>query len=104
MAIRVYNKTSAGRRFASVNLQSAVTKKKPQKSLLSPKSKTGGRNHSGKITQRHIGGGAKQRYRLIDFGRTKLEEVGKVIGIEYDPNRSANIAIKNAATSSPPSA
>jgi len=93
MAIRVYNKTSAGRRFASVNLYSEVTKKKPQKSLLSPKSKTGGRNHSGKITQRHIGGGAKQRYRTIDFGRSKLEAVGKVIGVEYDPNRSANIAL-----------
>lgn len=93
MAIRIYKKTSAGRRNASVNLFSEVTKFKPEKTLLAPKSKTGGRNHSGKITTRHIGGGAKQRYRLIDFKRSKLEVAGKVIGIEYDPNRTCNIAL-----------
>ncbi len=93
MAIRIYKRTSAGRRNASVNLYSEVTKTKPEKTLLRPKSKTGGRNHTGVITTRHIGGGAKQRYRLIDFKRTKLEVVGKVVGIEYDPNRSCNIAL-----------
>ncbi len=93
MAIRVYKRTSAGRRNASVNLYSEVTKTKPEKTLLRPKSKTGGRNHTGVITTRHIGGGAKQRYRLIDFKRGVLETPGKVVGIEYDPNRSCNIAL-----------
>ncbi|MCE9590468.1 MAG: 50S ribosomal protein L2 [Planctomycetes bacterium] len=93
MAIRIYKKTSAGRRNASVNLYSEVTKFKPEKSLLKPKSKTGGRNHHGFITMHHIGGGAKQRYRVIDFRREKLDVQGKVVGIEYDPNRSCNIAL-----------
>ena len=93
MAIRVYKKTSAGRRNASVNLFTEVTKFKPQKSLLLPKPKTGGRNHHGVITQRHIGGGAKQRYRVIDFKRNLIDAPAKVIGIEYDPNRSSNIAL-----------
>ncbi len=93
MAIRIYKKTSAGRRNASVNLYSEVTKFKPQKSLLVAKPKSGGRNHHGVITQHHIGGGAKQRYRIIDFSRNRLDEPAKVIGIEYDPNRSANIAL-----------
>jgi len=93
MAIRVYKKTSAGRRNASVNLFTEVTKFKPQKSLLKPKSKTGGRNHHGVITQHHIGGGAKQRYRVIDFKRNLIDAPAKVVGIEYDPNRSSNIAL-----------
>lgn len=93
MAIRIYKKTTPGRRNASVNLHSEVTKKKPQKSLLRPKSKKGGRNHHGVITSRHRGGGHKQRYRLIDFGRKKIDMVAKVIGIEYDPNRTCNIAL-----------
>src|SRR5690348_7638956 len=93
MAIRIYKRTSAGRRNASVNLYSEVTKFAPEKRLLAPKSKTGGRNHHGVITQRHIGGGAKQRYRVIDFKRSKIDQPGKVVGIEYDPNRSANIAL-----------
>jgi len=93
MAIRIYKPTSAGRRNASVNLYSEVTKKSPEKSLLVPKPKSGGRNHSGKITQQHIGGGAKQRYRMIDFKRTKFDVVATVVGIEYDPNRSSNIAL-----------
>ncbi len=93
MAIRVYNKTSAGRRNASVNLYSEVTKTNPEKTLLRPKTKKGGRNHHGVITQRRIGGGAKQRYRVIDFGRNKLDVTGTVIGIEYDPNRTCNIAL-----------
>jgi large subunit ribosomal protein L2 len=93
MAIRKYNPTSAGRRNASVNLFTEVTKRSPEKSLLVPKPKSGGRNHSGKITQQHIGGGAKQRYRLIDFKRTKFDVPATVVGIEYDPNRSSNIAL-----------
>lgn len=93
MAIRVYKPTSPGRRNASVNLYSEVTKKRPEKSLLRPLPKTGGRNNKGIITQRHIGGGHKRRYRVIDFRRTRLDEPAKVMGIEYDPNRSANIAL-----------
>ena len=93
MAIRIYKKTSAGRRNASVNLYSEVTKFEPEKKLLRPKPKTGGRNNHGFITQRHIGGGAKQRYRVIDFRRDKLDQVGKVVGVEYDPNRTCNIAL-----------
>lgn len=93
MAIRVYKRTSAGRRNASVNLYSEVTKFTPEKTLLLPKKKTGGRNHHGVITQRHIGGGAKQRYRIIDFKRNKLDQPGKIVGVEYDPNRTCNIAL-----------
>ena len=93
MAIRVYKRTSPGRRNASVNLYSEVTKTKPEKTLLRPKSKTGGRNHRGIITQQGIGGGAKQRYRVIDFSRRKLNQPATVIGIEYDPNRTCNIAL-----------
>lgn len=93
MAIRIYKKTSAGRRNASVNLQSEVTKFSPEKSLLAPLSKTGGRNNQGVITTRHIGGGHKRRYRMIDFRRATLNVPAKVVGIEYDPNRSSNIAL-----------
>ncbi len=93
MAIRVYKKTSAGRRNASVNLHSEVTKREPEKTLLRHQSKKGGRNHHGVITARCRGGGAKQRYRMIDFRRTKLDVPATVIGIEYDPNRSCNIAL-----------
>ncbi len=93
MAIRVYKPTSPGRRNASVNLYSEVTKKAPEKSLLRPIKKTGGRNHHGKITCQHRGGGHKRRYRLIDFKRSRLDEAATVIGIEYDPNRSSNIAL-----------
>ncbi len=93
MAIRIYKKTTNGRRNASVNLYSEVTKTRPEKSLLRKKTKNGGRNHHGKITVQSRGGGAKQRYRLIDFKRIKDDMPAKVIGIEYDPNRSCNIAL-----------
>lgn len=93
MAIRVYNKTSAGRRFASVNLYTEVTKFSPEKKLTVGLSKSGGRNHHGKNTNRNIGGGHKRSYRIIDFKRSKLDVAGKVVGVEYDPNRSANIAL-----------
>ena len=78
------------------NVVKILTKKvKPEKSLLESTSKTGGRNHSGKITVRHIGGGAKRKYRKIDFKRNKLDILGRVASIEYDPNRTANIALIN---------
>jgi len=94
MAIRIYNPTSAGRRNASVNTHAEVTKKRPEKSLLRPITKSGGRNHSGKITSRGIGGGAKRQYRSIDFKRSDRDGiVGTVVGIEYDPNRSCHIAL-----------
>jgi len=94
MPIRIYKKTSAGRRNASVNMHVEVTKTTPEKSLLAPKVKTGGRNFSGKITARGIGGGVKQMYRMIDFKRRDRDGIdGKVIGIEYDPNRSCHIAL-----------
>ncbi len=94
MAIRVYKPTTPGRRNASVNLYSEVTKKTPEKSLLKPLSKTGGRNNKGVITCRHRGGGHKRRYRVIDFKRNRrLDQTATVIGIEYDPNRSCNIAL-----------
>ncbi|MBX3359382.1 MAG: 50S ribosomal protein L2 [Phycisphaeraceae bacterium] len=94
MPIKTYKPTSAGRRFASVNAHAEVTKKTPEKSLLRPKTKSGGRNHSGKITVRGRGGGAKRNYRMIDFRRHDRDGiVGTVVGVEYDPNRSCHIAL-----------
>jgi large subunit ribosomal protein L2 len=93
MPIRVYKPTSAGRRNASVNMHAEVTKKKPEKSLLRKLSKTGGRNSQGKLTILGQGGGHKRRYRKIDFRRNKDDVAAVVVGIEYDPNRSAHIAL-----------
>ncbi|MCC6677473.1 MAG: 50S ribosomal protein L2 [Phycisphaerales bacterium] len=94
MPIRVYKPTSAGRRNASVNMHAEVTKTSPEKSLLLPNPKKGGRNHSGKITSRGIGGGVKKMYRLVDFKRKDRDGIeGTVIGVEYDPNRSCHIAL-----------
>jgi large subunit ribosomal protein L2 len=93
MGVREYKPTSAGRRFMSGLTFEEITKKEPEKSLLSKVKKTGGRNNVGRITTRHIGGGHKRKYRIIDFRRDKLEIPGKVFGIEYDPNRSANVAL-----------
>ncbi len=93
MAIRVYKPTTNGRRNSSVNMHVEVTKKTPEKSLLRPLNKKGGRNNQGKITVQGRGGGHKRRYRLIDFKRRKDGVVGTVIGIEYDPNRSCHIAL-----------
>jgi len=93
MAVREYKPTSAGRRFMSVSSFEEITKKKPEKSLVVPRKKTGGRNNVGRITTRHIGGGHKRKYRIIDFRRSKLEVPGRVAAIEYDPNRSANLAL-----------
>ena len=93
MAIRIYKPITNSRRNASVNLHSEVTKSTPEKSLLLPLKRTGGRNHQGKITVRGRGGGHKRRYRVIDFKRDKDGVPGRVKSIEYDPNRSANIAL-----------
>lgn len=94
MAIRKYKPTSPGRRNASVNLHSSVTKTTPEKSLLEPITKTGGRNNKGVITVRGRGGGHKRRYRKIDFKRNDRFDIpGTVVGIEYDPNRSCHIAL-----------
>lgn len=94
MGIRQYRPTSAGRRNASVSDFAELTPgAKPEKSLLRPKRKTGGRNNQGFITARHRGGGHKQRYRVIDFRRTKDGVPAKVDSIQYDPNRSARIAL-----------
>ena len=93
MALKAYKPTSAGRRFQTVLDFSDLTKKKPEKSLLVSLAKTGGRNSAGRITSRYIGGGHKQKYRRVDFKREKLEIPARVAAIEYDPNRSANIAL-----------
>src|SRR3989344_3812659 len=93
MAIRIYKPTTPGRRQTSVDDFSDITKVKPEKKLIKIKKKTGGRNFSGKITVRHRGGGAKQFYRLIDYKREKFDMPAKVEAIEYDPNRTARIAL-----------
>ncbi len=94
MGVREFKPTSAGRRFMSGLTFDEVTRdNKPEKSLLAKTKKTGGRNNSGKITTRHIGGGHKKRFRIVDFRRNKIDIPGKVFSIEYDPNRSANIAL-----------
>src|SRR6266852_5246328 len=97
MAIRRYRPTSAGRRFMTVSAFEEVTKKEPQKSLLEPVTRKGGRNNTGRITTRHQGGGHKRRYRVIDFKRLKDGVPAKVAAIEYDPNRSARIALLHYA-------
>ena len=94
MGIRKYKPTTPGRRGASVSDFVELTRSTPEKSLLVPKPKTGGRNNSGRITTRHIGGGHKQAYRIIDFKRYDKDGVpAKVAHIEYDPNRTARIAL-----------
>ena len=95
MAIKKYKPTTNGRRGMSTLVNEEVTSTTPTKSLLQTKSKTGGRNNQGRMTVRHIGGGAKRKYRLIDYKRNKTGITGKVATIEYDPNRSANIALIN---------
>src|SRR5437879_11558910 len=97
MAIRRYKPTAPGRRFMSVSSFDEITKSEPEKSLLEPLKKTGGRNAYGRITRRHQGGGHKRRYRVVDFKRTKDGIPAKVAAIEYDPNRSARIALLHYA-------
>ncbi len=93
MAVKVYKPTSAGRRDMTGHSFEEITKSKPERSLTAPLRKTGGRNNKGRVTVRHRGGGHKRRYRLIDFKRNKLDSRAEVVAIEYDPNRSARIAL-----------
>ncbi len=95
MAIKHFRPLTNGQRKKSTLVNTELTKTAPEKSLLKIKTKTAGRNNSGKITVRHHGGGAKRKYRVIDFRRNKFDVVGTVASIEYDPNRSANIALIN---------
>lgn len=97
MPVRKYQPTSPGRRFMTVSDFAEVTKSQPEKTLLEPLKKSGGRNNTGRLTVRHRGGGHKQMYRKIDFKRDKLEVPAKVAAIEYDPNRSARIALLHYA-------
>jgi large subunit ribosomal protein L2 len=97
MGIRSRKPTSAGRRFKTSSDFSEITKSSPEKSLLGSKAKTGGRNSYGRTTSRHIGGGHKQRYRVVDFKRTKDGVTAKVAAIEYDPNRTCRIALLHYA-------
>jgi large subunit ribosomal protein L2 len=97
MAIKRYKPTSPGRRTMATSAFTDVTKKEPEKSLLAPLKKKGGRNTYGRITTRHQGGGHKRRYRIIDFKRVKDGVPAKVAAIEYDPNRSARIALLHYA-------
>lgn len=93
MAVKRHNPTTPSQRFLSTLDFSGLTKKKPEKSLLSVKNKNGGRNNQGKITVRHKGGGNRQKYRVIEFRRLHDNVPAKVVAIEYDPNRTANIAL-----------
>lgn len=93
MPIRQLKPTSPGRRFMAVSTFEEITREEPEKSLLAPLKKSGGRNNQGRTTVRFRGGGNKRRYRIIDFQRDKIGVPGKVVSIEYDPNRSARIAL-----------
>jgi len=97
MAVKKYKPTSAGRRQMATSSFEEITRSTPEKSLLEPLKKTGGRNNRGRITTRHQGGGHKRRYRKIDFKRVKDGVPAKVASIEYDPNRSARIALLHYA-------
>lgn len=93
MALKTFRPITPANRYQALPAFDEITKTKPEKSLVEIKKKTGGRNSYGRITTRHIGGGHKQKYRNIDFKRTKRDVVAEVIGIEYDPNRTARIAL-----------
>ena len=97
MGIKQYKPTSAGRRFMTASDFAEVTRGRPEPSLLEPLTKSGGRNNNGRITSRHRGGGHKRRFRKIDFKRNKIGVTAKVAAIEYDPNRSARIALLHYA-------
>src|SRR5256885_14384311 len=97
MPVRKFKPTSPGRRFMSVSTFDDITKSKPEKALTEKLTKKGGRNNYGRLTMRHQGGGHKRRYRVIDFKRTKDGVPAKVAAIEYDPNRSARIALLHYA-------
>jgi large subunit ribosomal protein L2 len=97
MGIKIYKPTSPGRRGMSVSTFEEITRHKPEKALLRPQKKSAGRNNQGRLTVRHRGGGHKRRYRLIDFRRDKRNVMARVAAIEYDPNRSARIALLHYA-------
>ena len=93
MPVRKLKPVTPSQRFRIINGFDSITTDKPEKSLLVPKKRTGGRNNKGKMTVRNIGGGHKRKYRIIDFKRKKFGITAKVKSIEYDPTRSANIAL-----------
>lgn len=97
MAIKIHKPTSPGKRHYVSLEQDVLTRKDPEKSLLAPLQKTGGRNNYGRVTARHNGGGHKRKYRIVDWKRDKNGIPARVVGIEYDPNRSANLALLNYA-------
>ncbi len=97
MAIRKLKPNTPGTRFMSISTFEEITKTTPEKSLLAPLKKSGGRNNLGRVTSRHRGGGHKRRYRIIDFKRNKFDVPAKVASIEYDPNRTARIALLHYA-------
>lgn len=97
MAIKTYKPVTASRRFLTNSTFEEITRSKPERSLLAPKTRSSGRNNYGRVTSRHRGGGHKQRYRIVDFKRTKDGIPAKVAHIEYDPNRSARIALLHYA-------
>ena len=97
MAVKKFKPTTPGTRFRVGNAYKEVTTNQPEKSLLAPNTRSGGRNHQGKMTMRHVGGGHKKKYRIIDFKRNKHGIEGTVSSIEYDPNRTAFIALLNYA-------
>src|SRR5438132_11209208 len=93
MPVKTYKPTSPGRRGMSVSTFEEITRTRPERSLTEPLKKTAGRNNNGRITTRHRGGGHKRLYRIIDWKRNKIGLIGRVIAIEYDPNRTARIAL-----------
>src|ERR1043166_9645479 len=93
MPIKSYSPVTPTRRFQTVTTRDEITKQRPEKSLVERKLRTGGRNSTGRVTSRFIGGGAKQAYRVVDFKRDKTGIVAVVAAIEYDPNRSARLAL-----------
>src|SRR6185369_2126234 len=97
MPIKTYRPTTPTRRFASVVSREDITKDRPEKSLVESKKRSGGRNNTGRVTSRFIGGGAKQAYRIVDFKRDKTGIPAVVAAIEYDPNRSSRLALLNYA-------
>jgi len=97
MAIKKYKPTSPGRRNMTSSTFEEITTSTPEKSLLAPLKRAGGRNNNGRITKRHTGGGHKRKFRLIDFKRDKKEIPARIVSVEYDPNRTARIALLNYA-------
>ena len=97
MALKKYKPTTPGQRYKIINAYDDITTDKPEKSLIAPKKRSGGRNNEGKMTMRYIGGGHKKKYRMIDFKRDKEGIPATVKSVEYDPNRTARIALLHYA-------